>query len=133
MGAARPLTSAELRFLEASANGAIAGFSPVDSAANRPADTTDGPTLSADTVRTLLTRSNPAWTVTRAGVHVVGARIIGALDLAEATIDFPIAFVNCHFDQELSLRGATLQSVFLGGSEVPGVDAASVHVHGDVQ
>jgi hypothetical protein len=133
MGAARPLTSAELRLVEASANGSVADFSAIDYAANRPADTTDGPTLSADVVRTLLTRSNPAWTVTRAGVHVVGARISGVLDLAKATIDFPIAFVNCHFDQELALRGATLQSVFLGGSEVPGVDAASVRVHGDVQ
>jgi hypothetical protein len=200
MAAARPLTSAEWCFLEASANGAIADFSAIESLANRPVEVadaspidtpadqgispadrtnqqgrvaefvrteqrtlsgnvdrtdhqgravdivrtddrtlpadvkqTDRRTLSADVVRTLLTRSNPAWSVTRAGVCVVGARITGVLDLAGATIDFPIAFVNCHFDQELSLRGATLQSVFLGGSDVPGIDAASLHVHGDVQ
>jgi len=164
MAVARPLTSVELRFLKASAKGAIADFSAIESSVNRPVEVaaaspidppvdqgispadrtnqqrraaefvrTDERTLPADVVRRLLTRSNPAWRVTRAGVRVVGARITGVLDLAGATIDFPIAFVNCHFDQELSLRGAILQSVFLGGSDVPGIDAALLHIHGDVQ
>ena len=85
-------------------------------------------------VRTLLTRGNPAWRVSHAGIRVVGARIVsGILDLSEATIDFPIAFVNCDFDHQLMLRGATLPSIFLGGSDVPGIDASSSHVHGDVQ
>ncbi len=172
MAAARPLTPVELRFLEASANGAIVDFSAIESLADRPleiadispidtpadqgispadrtnqqspvahveqspvadVEQTDQRILAADVVRTLLTRSNPAWSVTRAGVCVVGARITGVLDLAGATIDFPIAFVNCHFVHEISLRGATLQSVFLGGSDVLGIDASSLRVHGDVQ
>ena len=89
--------------------------------------------LSAEVVRNLLTRSNPNWRVTRAGVRVVGARIIGVLDLTGTTIDFPIAFIDCYFAHELALRGATLQSIFLGGSDVPGIDASSSHIHGDVQ
>ncbi len=163
--AARTPTSAELRFLEASADGVIADFSTINPAARRlveivdvdsidssahvgidfPDQTsqqsraaaevvrTDRPTLSADLVRTLLTRSNSSWSVTPAGVRVIGARISGALDLARATIDFPIAFVKCHFDQDLVLRGATAQSIFLGDTDVPGIDASSLHAHGDVQ
>jgi hypothetical protein len=115
MAAGRPLSCAESRLMEASANGAIADFSPVDSAANRrasPTEWTDQPALSAQVVRHLLSGSNPAWSVTRAGVRVVGARITGVLDLADTAIDFPIAFVNCHFDRELSLRGALVAATF---------------------
>jgi len=113
------------------------GIGPANQA-NRPSRAvdvvrTDRGALSANLVRTLLTRNNPAGSVTPAGVLVVGARITGAIELARATIEFPIAFVNCHFDQDLVLRGATARSIFLGGSDVPGIDASSLHVHGDVQ
>lgn len=136
MAPAPILTPAELKLLEASANGEIADFSSIGSADNNPVD---GPcwneqrTLSAEVVRTLLTRTNPSWCVRPAGVRIVGARIAGVLDLAGAEVGFPIAFIKCCFERELSLRGASVESVFLGGSDLPGVSAQSLRARADIQ
>src|ERR1700690_2824103 len=112
-------TPAELKLLEASANGEIADFSSIDPLKNNPLageHWTEHRTLSAEVVRALVMGNNSRWSTRPAGVRIVGARIVGMLGLADANIPFPLAFVKCSFERELSLSGASVESVFLGGS-----------------
>jgi hypothetical protein len=136
MAPAQILTPAELRLTEASARGEIADFSSIDLSDNNPLDGggwADERTISAEVLRPLLTRTNPAWTVRPVGLRVIGARITGTLDLAAAEVGFPIAFVKCCFERELLLQGASLASIFLGGSNLRGMNAQSLHASGDIQ
>ena len=136
MARATLATPAELKLIEASANGEIMDFSAIDPTANNPADGalwTADRTLSAAMLRMLLTRTNPAWSLRSDGVRVGGARIAGELNLADTDLDFPIAFVRCSFEQELSLRCASVDSVFLGGSDLPGIDACDLNARGGIQ
>ena len=130
------LTSAEQRLLRAAAKGDLADFRATDPADNQPlqgSSWSDQRTLSAEVVRALATGGDPRWNVHSAGLRIAGARIAGALDLAHVEIHFPLAFIGCSFERELSLRNASVNAVFLGGSALPGFDARSLRADSDVQ
>src|ERR1700687_3113751 len=116
------LTSGERRLVDAAANGDLADFSATDLAENDPArghSWGDQRTLSAQVVRALATGSNPSWKTASSGLRIAGAKITGLLDLADAKIRFPMAFIGCCFDREPSLRNASVKSIFLGGRTLP--------------
>jgi hypothetical protein len=130
------MTPAEQKLIAAASRGEIADFSSIDSTENNPLEGARWPsdrTLSAEMVRILVTRTNSSWRMHPAGLRIAGARIASRLDLSDTQLGFPIAFVKCSFARELSLRGATVESVFLGGSDLPGLDARSLQTRGDVQ
>ena len=129
-------TVAERRLIDAVAAGVVADFTIGDPSGDDPARDEswgDDRTISAAVARALATESNPAWPVTANGCRIAGARIAGVLDLAGARVRFPLAFIGCHFTDELSLRAATTDSLFFGGSALPACDARSLRASGDVQ
>jgi hypothetical protein len=67
------------------------------------------------------------------GVQIIGARIIGKLDLAGVSVGVPLVLVDCAFEQAPILDDADLESLSLAGSQVPGLDARGLRVHADLQ
>src|SRR5256885_7099630 len=61
-----------------------------------------------------------------------GARCTGPLDLRHVRLEAPLEFVDCVFDAEIRLDAAEVESLDLTGSEVPGLRADGLRVHGDL-
>jgi len=54
------------------------------------------------------------------GLYILGAKFDKALELASATIPFPIRFKNCIFDEPISLGYAKIQSAEFDGCKING-------------
>lgn len=64
---------------------------------------------------------------------IIGADIVGPLDLRFAKIDFPIRFEDCWFSDRITLSEAVLRSVSLRDSRTQqAIDATHVRVTGDL-
>ena len=127
---------AERRLIDAAAGGELADFSSTNPSENDPAGGESWSaerTISAKVICALATANSAAACAPSAGIRIVGARIRGVLNLADKEIRLPIAFVGCFFEREPSLRNASVISVFLGGSVLPGLDARSLRASSDVQ
>lgn len=70
------------------------------------------------------------------GMRLSGARITGMLDLEGCRIPHDIGLKDCHFEAVPVLRSAVIDSLFLDGSTLPGLQAdrlearAGVHLRG---
>jgi hypothetical protein len=80
------------------------------------------------------TRSPRRDEVTKRGVEIKNAKIVGDVDLAFAKLDRPIQITNSRFEGAISLRYARAESVVdLGGSLTIGkLDATSFHSERDL-
>ncbi|MFF3322317.1 hypothetical protein [Streptomyces sp. NPDC002889] len=83
----------------------------------------DAGEVGADAVRSLLLSAPAPEDGQSARLHLRGARITGALDLADATIGVPVRMHRCSFEGPLVLRGARLDAVEFVGCDVPGLVA----------
>ncbi len=122
--------------IDSAASGELADFSSTNPNENDPAAGESWGaerTISAKVISALATADSAASCSLSVGLRIAGARIKGVLNLADMEIRLPIAFVGCFFERELSLRKATVISVFLGGSVLPGLDARSLRASSDVQ
>ncbi|MGH1551363.1 hypothetical protein ACRAWF_01675 [Streptomyces sp. L7] len=63
-------------------------------------------------------------------LRVIGARITGQLDLADAEIGHLLRFEGCWFEEGPSLRGAATRTIGIVGCQVPGIDATLASVEG---
>jgi hypothetical protein len=70
--------------------------------------------------------------VRRKGVRVLGAKIVGSLDLEAATLMRPLKLVHCWFEQEINLRDAQTKTIHLSGSFVPGIQADRASIGGSI-
>src|ERR1700730_13347029 len=59
--------------------------------------------------------------------------IVGALDLSGLTLDCPIAFVNCYFDDEVIAREASLESIMFSACQLKGLDCHGLSLKSDFQ
>ncbi|MFE9533832.1 hypothetical protein [Streptomyces sp. NPDC006691] len=66
-------------------------------------------------------------------LHLIGATITGNLQLSHATVEIPMAFVDCHFDSSVDLSDSSLRSVDLTGSSLPALNADRIRVEGDLK
>ena len=66
------------------------------------------------------------------GVRVEGGRITGTLDLEGCRIGRDIEVANCRFDKPPVLRAARVDSLFLNGSDLPGVVADRLQAEGNI-
>jgi hypothetical protein len=126
----------ERRLIDSAASGELADFSSTNPIENDPAGGESWGaerTISAKVIRALATADSAASCASSAGIRIAGARIRGVLNLTDKQLRMPIAFVGCFFERELSLRNATVISVFLGGSVLSGLDARSLRASSDVQ
>ena len=105
-------------------------------ALNLKADPDDGPQnvsswgaerrVRADVIAGLLTRPGPGG----AGLRLAGAWVTGALRLGHATIDVPLEFVQCAFDEGVDLSEASTVSVYLRGCDLPYLEAGRLRLRG---
>jgi hypothetical protein len=66
-------------------------------------------------------------------INVEGAHILGPLSLAGADLDTRLQFKNCVFESPLDLSDTTVRSLRLPGCTVPGIEAAGIHVRGNLE
>ncbi|MFC4054298.1 hypothetical protein ACFOY4_31785 [Actinomadura syzygii] len=65
-----------------------------------------------------------------AAVRLVGARIIGSLNLGHAEVSVPLALTGCSFDEAPHLYWANMNSVHLMRCRLPGLIASGTRVDG---
>jgi hypothetical protein len=65
-----------------------------------------------------------------ARVTLVGARVVGELDLSGADVPFGVEFVRCWFDAPPVLAGASLREASFQESVLPGLDASDCTARG---
>jgi hypothetical protein len=66
-------------------------------------------------------------------MHLIGATITGSIQLSHAKVEIPMAFVDCRFENAVDLSDASLCSLDLTGSFLPGLSADRLKVEGDLR
>ncbi|MGD9715146.1 MAG: hypothetical protein AB7V46_24280 [Thermomicrobiales bacterium] len=64
----------------------------------------------------------------RKGVFLRGVHITGSFDLAAATVDVPIVFADCQFDEPIGLLNAKLEALGIFGGAIRGIDGDGLNV-----
>jgi hypothetical protein len=112
------LTAAEKKLIACAARGEDAVFLAKDKETgafdfedplNDPANGATWPksrTIRAKVLRRLLVNPPKSWSVHAMGVRIIGARIVGELDLEETKIAYPFYLLLCHVEQPVSLQRA---------------------------
>ncbi|ELS58068.1 hypothetical protein [Streptomyces viridochromogenes] len=124
------LTPAELRVWRAFPRGEVVDFrTDRDEDAATGADWGEERALRASVLKALLV-SAPREDGEIAALRVVGARIMGPLDLTHAVVDHSIRLSRCHFTEPPDLYGTQLRRLSLRGSVLPALDLGSARVDG---
>jgi len=66
------------------------------------------------------------------GVRVVGALVVGVLDLEGARISRDVGLMQCRFDSVPNFNSARIDTLNLGGSALPGLSADRLQAEGNV-
>jgi len=83
-------------------------------------------------IRWLATNPEARIRVDPKGIRMLGARIVGPLDLSNVRIFFDIALRHCFLPDTVDLNRAEISNLDLGGSRTSAIQAVEVNVHGDV-
>jgi hypothetical protein len=133
------LSEAETKLLHATPKGEFAYCGPsadLDDPSNDPAkaDAEWGPErrVCAGLVRWLCTNRDAANKVDPKGIQLVGARIIGPLDLSFAIVPFALWLLRCRIADEITLRSASLPALYLNGSRTGPIGADGLSVRGNL-
>nr|WP_206327612.1 membrane-associated oxidoreductase [Streptomyces sp. S3(2020)] len=112
------MTPTELRVWEAFPSGAAV-------------DLRDGPqhSVRAAVLRTLML-NGPRQDGEIPALKLAGARITGVLDMRYGTVETYVRLSQCRFDEVPRLYGGQFRQLNLSGSELPGLDAATLRVEG---
>ncbi|MDH2427136.1 hypothetical protein [Sphaerisporangium sp. TRM90804] len=89
-----------------------------------------GRTVRAEVLIALLLGANPAEPGQVAGLRLAGARIVGELNLSDATIGAKIHLLNCHLAGTVSLADASVKGVRFRGCDIRRFRAARCTVDG---
>ncbi|MGW3445475.1 oxidoreductase [Streptomyces sp. NPDC001076] len=65
-------------------------------------------------------------------LRLVGARIVGPLDLAGAQLAHTLWLEECWFDEAVNLLGATTRTLVFKGCRVPGIEAGATRIEGNL-
>lgn len=131
------LTRCEGRVVDAVAHG-MAALCGDGTAPNNPSyDATHGQDwgedriLRASVIRAIV-RSRGTAMIGPNGIAVLGARIIGKLNLARLSIPFPLFIDQSYIDEEMDLSSAELRALDLVGTHTHGLVAENLKVFGSV-
>lgn len=89
-------------------------------------------TVRAAVIVALLLGANAVQPGTVAGLRLAGARISGRLNLAGAQITYALWLEGCWFEESVDLLGASTQTLVITSSWVPGIEADSARVEGNL-
>ena len=88
--------------------------------------------IRAQLIRWLCVDPDAVKMVDPLGIRILGARIIGALDLFNARVPFGLTLRRCAIPEPMNLSLAAVASLDLGGSYTNEIDAKSLAVLGDI-
>ncbi|WP_043675658.1 hypothetical protein [Streptomyces xylophagus] len=91
-----------------------------------------GRTVRGAVIVALLLGGNAAQPGAVACLRLAGARISGRLDLAGAEIVNALWFEGCWFEESVSFLGATTRTLAITDSRVPGIEADSARIEGNL-
>ncbi|MFB6679677.1 oxidoreductase [Streptomyces sp. NPDC056390] len=91
-----------------------------------------GRTVRAAVIVALLLGANTAQSGAVACLRLAGARISGPLHLAGAQITHALWLEECWFEESVDLLGASTQTLVITGSQVPGIEADSARIEGNL-
>lgn len=131
-----PLTRAERRLWEAFPYGAtveyLSGNPDLDDPA-RSADWDDDRTIRAAVIAALALGARRPVPGRTAGVRVVGARVVGQIDLRHGQVDVPLTLRHCRIEDTLRFDEAVTKSIDLTGSHTGRIMAEGAHVRGTLK
>ncbi|MFE6759986.1 oxidoreductase [Streptomyces sp. NPDC057684] len=91
-----------------------------------------GRTVRAAVIVALLLGANTAQSGAVACLRLAGARISGPLHLAGAQIAHALWLEECWFEESVDLLGALTQTLVITGCQVPGIEADSARIEGNL-
>ncbi len=116
---------------------AIAGTSSnPDDSSNDPAHADEWPAsrqIRASLIRWICVDYESRSLIDPEGIRVVGARIVGGLDLSLVNVPFPIVLRNCVFTEIINLSGAEIADLELDGSHTLGIRASGLDVRNNLR
>jgi hypothetical protein len=116
---------------------AIAGTSSnPDDSSNDPAHADEWPAsrqIRASLIRWICVDYESRSLIDPEGIRVVGARIVGGLDLSLVNVPFPIVLRNCVFTEIINLSGAEIADLELDGSHTRGIRASGLDVRNNLR
>jgi len=86
----------------------------------------------ADLIRWLAVDNGANSLVDPSGVRLLGARIVGPVDLSHVKVPFAITLVRCSIPQPMVLESTDLPYLDLSGSYTGSIHAPNLTVHGDL-
>src|SRR5258708_4618137 len=89
-------------------------------------------TIRAEVIRGLLLRSREPGQSAGPAIRLMGARIVGPLDLAHANFSYPLYLEHCWFEKIPDWRWMTAGYLDLSHSELPGILADNLRVEADL-
>ena len=88
--------------------------------------------IRASMVRWLAADSKARARVDPKGVRVLGARIVGPLDLSDIHVPFPIALVQCSIPERMDLESTNIPFFDVAGSRIGEIFGPNMIVEGDL-
>ncbi|MEV8129395.1 oxidoreductase [Streptomyces sp. NPDC085944] len=89
-------------------------------------------TVRAAVIVALVLGANTAQAGAVACLKLAGARIAGHLSLAGAQIEHSLWIEECWFEAAVDLLGASAKTIGMTGCRVPGIEADSAHIEGNL-
>lgn len=131
-----PLTEAELRLWEAFPYGEtveyLSGDSELDDPA-RAAEWGESRTIRASVIAALALGARRPVPGRTAGVRIVGARVVGQIELRHGQIDVPLTLRRCRIEDTLRFDEAVTKSIDLTGTHTGRIMGEGAHVRGSLK
>jgi hypothetical protein len=134
----RNLSDAEAKLLRAAPKGEVPVCGPsanFDDPSNDPLEADDwGPErqVSAGLIRWLCATPAAASHVDPTGIHLLGAKVPGRLDLSFAAVPFPLRLFRCRLAEEVLLRSTQLPGLYFNGSRTGAVQGDGLSITGNL-
>ncbi|HEU5353307.1 MAG TPA: hypothetical protein VFU65_02555 [Actinocrinis sp.] len=130
------LTRAERRLWEAFPYGATVEYLSGDPDVDDPSQADqwdDDRTIRAAVIAALALGACRPVPGRTAGVRIVGARVVGQIDLRHGQIDVPLTLRHCRIEDTLRFDEAVTKSIDLTGSKTGRIMAEGAHVRGSLK
>lgn len=130
------LTRAERRLWEAFPYGATVEYLSGDPDLDDPAQAdqwSDDRTIRAAVIAALALGACKPVPGRTAGVRVIGARVVGQIDLRHGQIDVPLTLRHCRIEDTMRFDEAVTKSIDLTGSKTGRIMAEGAHVRGSLK
>jgi sRNA-binding regulator protein Hfq len=84
--------------------------------------------IDANRIEWLCLDKNAKELVTDMGIQVMGAKIVGAVDLGYAEVPIPLTFGRCVFNEEINMNSSRIKFLILTGSRTGPIRADGIKV-----